>query len=73
LGVIGIAMVRETMCLYDGSQWCGVNGEEVWTKHWTLGNSCGQLMCLEQMGWDGIKRAGGRMTGEEELRFLFLG
>jgi len=44
LGVISIA--RETMCLYDGSQWCGVNGEEEGSNHWALGNPCGQFMCF---------------------------
>jgi len=32
LCVISIALVRGTMCLYDVSKWCGVNGEEEGSK-----------------------------------------
>ncbi len=38
LCVISIAMVWETMCLYDGSQWCSVCGEEEGCDNRSLGN-----------------------------------
>ncbi len=44
LCVISIAMVGEAMCLYDGSQWCSVCGEEEWSKNRSLGNPSEQLM-----------------------------
>ncbi len=37
LSVISIAMVGETMCLYDGTQWCSVCEEEG-SKNWPLRN-----------------------------------
>ncbi len=46
LRVISIAMVGETMCLYDGTQWCSVYGEEEGSKNWSLRNSSEQLMCF---------------------------
>ncbi len=29
---------RKAMCLYDGTQWCSVCGEEEWSKNRALGN-----------------------------------
>ncbi len=46
LCVIIIAMVGETMCLYDWTQWCSVCGEEEGSKNWPLGNPSDQLMCF---------------------------
>ncbi len=46
LYVISIAMVGETMCLYDGTQWCSVCGEEEGSKNWPLGNPSDELMCF---------------------------
>ncbi len=46
LCVIGVAMVGEAMCLYDGSQWCSVCGEEEGSKNRSLRNPSGQLMCF---------------------------
>ncbi len=43
--VISIAMVWETMYLYDGTQWCSVCGEEEGSKNWSLRNPSEQLMC----------------------------
>ncbi len=37
LCVISIEMVGEAMCLYDGSQWCSVCGEEEGSKNRSLG------------------------------------
>ncbi len=34
------------MCLYDGSQWCSVCGEEEGSKNRSLGNPSDQLMCF---------------------------
>ncbi len=45
LCVISKAMVGETMCLYDGTQWCSVCGEEEGSKNWPLRNPSDQLMC----------------------------
>ncbi len=45
LCVISVAMVGEAMCLYDGTQWCSVCGEEEGSKNWTLRNPSDQLMC----------------------------
>ncbi len=44
LCVISIAMVWETMCLYDGTQWCSVFGEEERSKNRSLRNPSDQLM-----------------------------
>ncbi len=38
LCVISIEMVGEAMCLYNGSQWCSVYGEEEGSKNRSLGN-----------------------------------
>ncbi len=46
LCVISIEMVGEAMCLYDGSQWCSLCGEEEGSKNWALGNPSDQLMCF---------------------------
>ncbi len=46
LCVISIAMVGEAMCLYDGTQWCSVCGEEEGSKNWSLGNARDQLLCF---------------------------
>ncbi len=46
LCVIGVAMVGEAMCLYDGSQWCSVCGEEEGSKNRSLRNPSDQLMCF---------------------------
>ncbi len=45
LGVISIAMVGD-MCLYDGTQWCSVCGEEEGSKNRSLRNPSDQLMCF---------------------------
>ncbi len=45
LCVISIAMVGNTMCVYDETQWCSVCGEEEGSKNWPLRNSSDQLMC----------------------------
>ncbi len=45
LCVISIAMVGYTMCLYDGTQWCSVYGEEKGSKNRSLRNPSDQLMC----------------------------
>ncbi len=44
LCVISIAMVWETMCLYDGTQWCSVCGEEEGSMNRSLRNPSDQLM-----------------------------
>ncbi len=44
--VISIEMVGEAMCLYDGTQWCSVCGEEEGSKNRALGNPSDQLMCF---------------------------
>ncbi len=44
LCVICIAMVWETMCLYDGTQWCSVCGEEEGSKNRSLSNPRDPLM-----------------------------
>ncbi len=44
LCVKSIAMGRETMCLYDGTQWCSVCGEEEGSKNRSLRNPSDQLM-----------------------------
>ncbi len=46
LCVISIEMVGEVMCLYDGSQWCSVCGEEEGSKNRSLGNPSEQFMCF---------------------------
>ncbi len=46
LCVISVEMVGETMCLYDGTQWCSVCGEEEGSKNWSLRNPSDQLMCF---------------------------
>ncbi len=46
LCVISVEMVGETMCLYEGTQWCSVCGEEEGSKNWALGNPGDQLMCF---------------------------
>ncbi len=43
LRVIGVARIGEVMCLYDGTQWCSVCGEEEGSKNRTLRNSSDQL------------------------------
>ncbi len=45
LCVIRIEMVGDTMCVYNGSQWCSVYGEEEGSKNRSLGNSSDQFMC----------------------------
>ncbi len=44
LCVNSIAMVWETMCLYDGTQWCSVCGEEEGSKNRSLRHPSDQLM-----------------------------
>ncbi len=44
LCVITIVMVWETMCFYDGTQWCSVCGEEEGFKKRSLRNPSDQLM-----------------------------
>ncbi len=46
LCVISVEMVGETMDLYDGTQWCSVNGEEEGSNNWALRYSSEQLMCF---------------------------
>ncbi len=46
LCVISVEMVGETMCLYDGTQWCSVCGEEEGSKNRALRNISVQLMCF---------------------------
>ncbi len=46
LCVISIEVVGEAMCLYDGSQWCSVCGEEEGSKNRSLGNPSDQFMCF---------------------------
>ncbi len=46
LCVISVEMVGEAMCLYDGTQWCSVCGEEEGSKNRALGNPSDQLMCF---------------------------
>ncbi len=46
LCVISVEMVGEAMCLYDGSQWCSVCGEEEGSKNRALGNPGDQFMCF---------------------------
>ncbi len=45
LCVISIAMVVDTMCLYDGTQWCSACGEEEGSNNRSLRNPSDQLMC----------------------------
>ncbi len=49
LCVISIAKVGETMCLFDGTQWCSVCGEEEGSKNWPLRNPSDQLMCFRYL------------------------
>ncbi len=44
LCVISLAMVWETMCLSDETQWCNVCWEEEGSKNWSLRNPSDQLM-----------------------------
>ncbi len=44
-------MVGEAMCLYDGSQWCSVCGEEEGSKNRSLGNPSDQFMCFGYLPW----------------------
>ncbi len=44
LCVLSIVMVWETMCLYDGTQWCSVCGEEEGSKNRSLRIPSDQLM-----------------------------
>ncbi len=44
--VISVAIVGEATCLYDGTQWCSVCGEEEGSKNRALGNPSDQLMCF---------------------------
>ncbi len=46
LCVTGVAMVGEAMCLYDGTQWCSVCGEEEGSKNQSLGNPSDQLVYI---------------------------
>ncbi len=46
LCVISVEMVGEAMCLYDGTQWCSVCGEEEGSKNRALGKPSDQLMCF---------------------------
>ncbi len=46
LCVINVEMVGEAMCLYDGTQWCSVCGEEEGSKNRSLGKPSDQLMCF---------------------------
>ncbi len=46
LCVISVDVVGEAMCLYDGTQWCSVCGEEEGSKNQSLGNPGDQLMCF---------------------------
>ncbi len=39
-------MVGEAMCLYDGTQWCSVCGEEEGSKNQSLGNPSDQLVYI---------------------------
>ncbi len=61
LCVIGVAMVGEAMCLYDGSQWCSVCGEEEGSKNRSLRNPSDQLMCFGYLPSPGHPE---RPTGE---------
>ncbi len=46
LCVISVEMVGEAMCLYNGTQWCSVCGEEEGSKNRALGNPSDQFMCF---------------------------
>ncbi len=46
LCVISIEMVGKAMCLYDGTTWCSVCGEEERSKNRSLGNPSDQMMCF---------------------------
>ncbi len=46
LCVISVEMVGEAMCLYDGTQWCSVCGEEEGSKNRFLRKPSDQLMCF---------------------------
>ncbi len=61
LCVISVAMVGEAMCLYDGSQWCSVCGEEEGSKNRSLRNPSDQLMCFGYLPSPGHPE---RPTGE---------
>ncbi len=61
LCVIGVAMVGEAMCLYDGTQWCSVCGEEEGSKNRSLRNPSDQLMCFGYLPSPGHPE---RPTGE---------
>ncbi len=52
---------REAMCLYDGSQWCSVCGEEEGSKNRSLRNPSDQLMCFGYLPSPGHPE---RPTGE---------
>ncbi len=61
LCVIGVAMIGEAMCLYDGTQWCSVCGEEEGSKNRSLRNPSDQLMCFGYLPSPGHTE---RPTGE---------
>ncbi len=46
LCVICVEMLGEAMCLYNGTQWCSVCGEDEGSKNRALGNPGDQLMCF---------------------------
>ncbi len=53
LCVISIALVGDTMCLYDGIQWCSVCGEEERSKNRALRNPSEQLMFCGYLPYPG--------------------
>ncbi len=55
LCVISTAMIWETMCLYDVSQWCSVYREDDGSKNWSLRNISDQLMCFGYLPSPGHK------------------
>ncbi len=64
LCVISVEMVGEAMCLYDGTQWCSVCGEEEGSKNRAMVNPSDQLMSfgylpspghLKDRPWDRIQ------------------
>ncbi len=44
--VSSVEMVGQAMCLYDGTQWCSLCGEEEGFKNRSLRNPSDQLMCF---------------------------
>ncbi len=53
LCVISVEMVWEAMCLYDGTQWCSVCGEEEGSKNRSLWNPSDQFMCFGHLSSPG--------------------